>query len=131
MKAVIRSVLQNHLTELGRFNTAWEGVNNKVELPYQSVFLNISTSTTATISDRPLATETGFLQVTLFYPFGKGTKTIEQKASEIRRHFQGLSKIDSNVQVVVHSPPQIGGAFLSEDRLALPITIYFTAYELG
>lgn len=131
MKSTIRSILQNHLTDLGKFNTAWEGVNNLVKLPYQSVFLNISTSTTSAIADRPLATETGFFQVTLFYPLGKGTKAIEQRASEIRQHFYGLSQIEEGVQVVVHAPPQIGGTFLTDDKLALPITINFTAYELG
>lgn len=131
MKAIIRSILQSHLTELGKFNTAWEGVNNKVELPYQSVFLNISTTTTSTISDRPRATETGFLQVTLHYPLGDGTKAIEQKADEIRRHFYGQSIIEDGIQVVIHSPPVIGGTFLMDDKLAMPITINFTAYELG
>lgn len=131
MKAIIRSILQTHLTELGKFNTAWEGVDNKVKLPYQSVFLNVSSSTTATIADRPLSQETGFLQVTLFYPMGKGTKAIEQRASDIRSHFYGLSVIEEGVQVVIHSPPHIGGTFLTDDKLALPITIYFTAYELG
>lgn len=131
MKAIIRSILQNHLVELGKFNTAWEGVNNAVKLPYQAVFLNISSSQTSTIADRPLATETGFLQVTLFYPLGNGTKAIEQRAGEIRQHFYGLSIIEDGVQVVVHSPPQIAGAFLTDDKLALPITINFTAYELG
>lgn len=131
MKAIIRSILQTHLTELGKFNTAWEGVDNQVKLPYQAVFLNISTSQTSSISDRTLSTETGFLQVTLFYPMGKGTKAIEQRASDIRSHFYGLSVIEDGVQVVIHSPPRIGGTFLTDDKLALPITIYFTAYELG
>lgn len=131
MKAIIRSILQSHLTELGKFNTAWEGVNNKVELPYQSVFLNISTTTTSTISDRPKATETGFLQVTLHYPLGNGTKEIEQRAVDIRRHFYGQSLIDEGVQVVIHTPPQIHGTYLMDDKLALPITVNFTAYELG
>lgn len=131
MKAIIRSILQTHLTELGKFNTAWEGGNNQVTLPYQSVFLNISTTMTSTISDRPLAEESGFLQVTLFYPLGNGTRAIEQRASEIRQHFYGLSFIDDGVQIVVHSPPQINNTFIIDDKLALPITINFTAYELG
>ncbi|MGX2975566.1 phage tail terminator-like protein [Ursidibacter arcticus] len=131
MKSTIRSIIQTHLTELGKFNTAWEGVNNKVELPYQSVFLNISSTTTSIISDRPLATETGFLQVTLHYPLGNGTKAIEQRADEIRRHFYGKSFIEDGIQVVIHSPPHLGGTFLMDDKLVMPMTINFTAYELG
>lgn len=68
MKPIIRSILQNHLVELSKFNTAWEGVNNKVELPYQSVFLTIATSQTSTIAERPLATETGFFKSRCFTP---------------------------------------------------------------
>lgn len=131
MKATIRAILQTHLIDLGRFNTAWEGVNNKVSLPYQSVSLTISTSTTSSIADCPRSTETGFLQIILFYPIGQGTRAIEERASEIRQHFYGQNFIDNGVQVVVHSPPLLGGTFLSDDKLALPITINFTAYELG
>ena len=131
MKSTIRAILQSHLIDLGKFNTAWEGVNNKVKLPYQSVFLNLSSTITATISDRPLARETGFLQVTLHYPLGNGTKAIEQKADEIRQHFYGKSFIEEGVQLVIHTPPHLGGARLIDDKLVMPITINFTAYELG
>lgn len=131
MKLIIRSILQAHLIELGKFNTAWEGVDNNVSLPYQSVSLTISSTQTTAIADRPLATEMGFLQIMLFYPFGKGTKAIEERASEIRQHFYGQSFIEEGVQVVIHTPPQLGSTFLMDDKLVLPITISFTAYELG
>ncbi|MDD7545575.1 phage tail terminator-like protein [Actinobacillus porcinus] len=131
MKQAIRGILQGHLVDLGKFNTAWEGVNNQVALPYQSVYLSVSTADTATISDKPLAVETGFLQVTLFYPNGKGTASIEARAALIRDHFYGQSIIDEDIQVVIHQPPMLGGIFLVDDKLALPITIHYTAYELN
>lgn len=130
MKQKVRSILQKHLDGLGKFNTAWEGVKSIPKLPYQTVYLNISTSETGAISDRPLAEETGFLQVTLFYESGSGTKAIEDRATLIRDRFYGQSFTKDRVQVVIHKPPNIGGIFLIDDKLALPVTINFTAYEL-
>ncbi|WP_337678114.1 phage tail terminator-like protein [Rodentibacter pneumotropicus] len=130
MKAKVRSILQTHLADLGEFNTAWEGINNSPKLPYQTVWLTISTAQTGAISSKPHSKETGFMQVTLHYPAGNGTQDIEERASQIRKHFYGQSFIQENVQVVILSPPLIGGIFLSDDKLALPITINFTAYEL-
>lgn len=131
MKLIVRSILQAHLLDLGKFNTAWEGVKNEPALPYQSVYLNVSSSTTTAISDKPLATETGFLQITLFYETGQGTFAAEERASLIRQHFYGQSFIQDNVQVVIDNPPLVAGAFLDEDKLALPITIYYSAYQLN
>lgn len=131
MKAIVRQVLQQHLVELDTFNTAWEGVKNEPNLPYQFVYLTVSAAQTSTISEKPLATETGFMQITLFYELNQGTYEIEQRASLIRQHFYGQSFIQDNVQVVIHSPPLIAGTFLNEDKLALPVTIYYTAYQLG
>lgn len=130
MKAKIRAVLQQHLLALNPFNTAWEGVSNQPKLPYQSVFLTTSTSETQGIADRPLATETGFLQITLFYPIGQGTANIEQRAERIRQHYFGRSLIYENVQIIINHPPLVGGVYLVDEKLALPITINYSAYEL-
>ncbi|HDR1324110.1 TPA: hypothetical protein QB381_001584 [Pasteurella multocida] len=130
MKAKIRAILQSHLAKISDIETAWEGVENVLNLPYQSVFLNISSTLTGAISDKPKAQETGFLQVTLYYSSGKGTAEIEEKASQIKQHFYGKSFTKKGVQVVIHSPPQIGGTYLNDNILALPVTINFTAYEL-
>ncbi len=111
MKQIIRSVLQTHLNQLGQFNTAWEGVLNTPKLPYQTLHLTISSSDTGAISDRPHAEELGFLQLTLFYEAGLGTKAIEERATAIRRHFYGQSFIKDNVQIIIHKPPLIGGIF--------------------
>ncbi|MDY0633776.1 phage tail terminator-like protein [Pasteurella multocida] len=130
MKAKIRAILQGHLAKISDIETAWEGVESVLNLPYQSVFLNISNALTGAISDKPKAQETGFLQVTLYYSSGKGTAEIEEKASQIRQHFYGKSFAKKGVQVVIHSPPQIGGTYLNDNILVLPVTINFTAYEL-
>ncbi|QPB42225.1 phage tail terminator-like protein [Rodentibacter haemolyticus] len=130
MKAKVRSILQAHLIDLDKFNTAWEGVNNDLSLPYQTVWLSLMSAATGAISSRPHAVETGLLQITLYYAAGNGTQEIEERASLIREHFYGQSLIDDNVQVVIHSPPIIGGIFLNDDKLALPITINYSAYEL-
>lgn len=130
MKQVIRSVLQKHLADLGKFNTAWEGVKVAPKLPYQSVYLNVSTSETGAISDRPHAMDSGFFQVTLFYELGQGSKAIEDRATAIRKHFYGKSFIKDGVQIVIHEPPVIGGLFIVDDKVSLPLTINFKAYEL-
>lgn len=130
MIAEIRSLLQTHLAKLDKFSTAWEGVQNDVKLPYQSVFLQPITANTTSIGDEPKATESGFLQITLFFPSGKGTQQITERADLLRQHFYGQNLIKNNVQVVIHSPPQIGGIFLNDGTLALPITINYTAYQL-
>lgn len=131
MKPQIRRILESHLAKLDAFPTAWEGVKTEPKLPYQAVYLSVNTAKTSTISDKPLATETGFLQLTLFFDNGQGTKAIEQRASQLRQHFYGLSVVESHIQLIIHHPPQIGRLFLSGNSLALPITISFTAYELG
>ncbi|MCK3657222.1 hypothetical protein A4G18_00430 [Pasteurellaceae bacterium Pebbles2] len=130
MKTDIRSILQSHLVTLGEYNTAWEGVKNTPTLPYQSVWLNISTGVTGAISNAPKAIETGFFQVTLYSEAGLGTRKIEERAELIRNHFYGQSLAQNGTQVVIHTPPVIGGVFLQDDKLVLPITINFTAYEL-
>lgn len=130
MKPQIRRILESHLAKLDTFPTAWEGVKTEPKLPYQAVYLSVNTAKTSTISDKPLATETGFLQLTLFFDNGQGTKAIEQRASQLRQHFYGLSVVESHIQLIIHHPPQIGGLFLSGNSLALPITIPFTAYQL-
>lgn len=131
MKSTVRGILQRHLLALGEFNTAWEGVKNEPALPYQAVFLNVSTTQTSTISSKPLATDMGFLQITLFYPNNEGTFAIEERASQLRTHFYGQVFIEGTVQIVIDQPPLVAGVFLNEDKLALPITIYYTAYQLG
>ncbi|AUK48906.1 TPA: hypothetical protein QBZ91_002072 [Pasteurella multocida] len=131
MKMKIRAILQGHLSEINDdIETVWEGVGSEPNLPYQSVFLNISSSLTSAISDKPKSQETGFLQVTLYYQSGRGTLEIEERANQIRQHFYGKSFAKKGVQVVIHSPPQIGGTYLNDNILALPVTINFTAYEL-
>lgn len=130
MRQIVRMVLQRHLADFDTFPTAWEGVNGDFSAPYQSVWLNTSTSETGTIADKPKAKETGFLQVTLFYPMGEGTQRIEERASELRQYFYGFSIIEENVQVVVQSPPLVANVQRLDNLLALPITINYSAYEL-
>ena len=131
MKKIIRSVLQTHFTKLGTFDTAWEGITNDVKLPYQAVYLSVSSSLTGAISSKPHGETTGFMQITLYYPSGNGTSDIEDRAELIRTHFYGISVIQDNVQVVIHSPPVIGGVFFNDNKLALPVTINYSAYELN
>ncbi|OBX06184.1 phage tail terminator-like protein [Gallibacterium genomosp. 3] len=126
----VRSILQTHLISLDDFNTAWEGVESQITLPYQTVYLQPVTAVTTVISDKPKSTDTGYLQVTLYYESNQGTQAITERAESIRNHFYGLNVIQNNVQVVIHSPPQIGGIFLNDGALALPITINYTAYQL-
>jgi len=130
MKPKIRQRLESHLAKFDTFPTAWEGVKVEPVLPYQAVHLTMTSAKTGTISQRGLAEEQGFLQITLFYPVGLGMKDIEQRASDLRAYFYGWNTIANNLQLVIHSPPLIGGAFLSGNAIALPITINFTAYEL-
>lgn len=130
MKQKIRRILESHLVDLDNFSTAWEGVTHPSTLPYQSIYLTISSTETGTIGSRGLAEESGFLQINLFFPNGEGSGKIEARAEQLREHFYGLSLIDDGIQVITHQPPLIGGLFLSGNSLALPITIYFTAYEL-
>ncbi|WP_439259488.1 phage tail terminator-like protein [Lonepinella sp. BR2930] len=130
MKEKIRSILQSHLLALGEYNTAWEGVKNNPPLPYQSVWLAISASHTGSIAEHPRAVDVGFLQITLYAEIGKGTQAIESRATQLRRHFYGQSIITDDVQLVIHTPPVIGGIVLQDNKLALPVTINFEAYEL-
>lgn len=130
MPPIIRSVLEQHLTELNPFNTVWEGIIDSPKLPYQTVSMTTSTNETASIGNAPKAKQSGFFQVTLYYPLDQGTKAIEERADEICRHFFGQVWIEENVQIMVQQPPLVASLHRLDNSIALPVTIYFTAYEL-
>ncbi|GAB1668164.1 phage tail terminator-like protein [Mannheimia haemolytica] len=130
MRPIIRSVLEQHLTELNPFNTVWEGIIDSPKLPYQTVSMTTSTNETASIGNAPKAKQSGFFQVTLYYPLDQGTKAIEERADEICRHFFGQVWIEDNVQILVQQPPLVASLHRLDNSIALPVTIYFSAYEL-
>lgn len=131
MNKLIRKILLTHFTKLETdFQTIFEGVKTTPKLPYQSLYLQPTTSSTRAISDRPHAEFNGYLQITLNVALGAGTAMFDEQADLISQHFYGQTFIEQGLQLVIQQPPQIGGIFFSEGHLAMPITVYYTAFQL-
>ncbi len=91
MRPIIRSVLEQHLAELNPFNTVWEGIIDSPKLPYQTVSMTTSTNETATIGNTPKAKQSGFLQVTLYYPLDQGQRRLRNEPMRSSATFSGRS----------------------------------------
>jgi hypothetical protein len=130
MRKTVRAVLQRHLANFDDFPTAWEGITGNFTAPFQQVWLNTSTSETGAIGEQPKAKESGFLQITLYFPLGQGTGEMEDRATALQAYFYGAVWVENGVQVMITAPPLIAGVQRLDNLLALPITINYTAHQL-
>lgn len=129
--AAVRIALEAALAAMTpNLSTAWENVDfSPVNgTPYQRVFL------LAAEPDNPemgrLATERGFLQVSLCYPLGNGPADAMARAELIRTTFyRGASFTASGVTTVVEKTPEIGPAQIEPDRYVVPVRIRFYAHH--
>lgn len=131
MTKLIRKILLNHLNALKQgFTTVYETLSTRPSLPYQTVYLQQTQATTGAISTRPHAEKHGYLQITLYVKANQGTADVDEQADRLTQHFYGFSHIEQGWQIMIDSPPLVGGLYAENGVMACPITIYFTAYEL-
>jgi hypothetical protein len=72
--------------------------------------------------------EQGYMQVTLYYPYGVGTNDVMSQAYLLRDYFfKGLSLTAKGVTVTINRTPTIGNGVIDGDRFAVPVKIRFNA----
>ncbi len=77
-----------------------------------------------------MATEKGFLQISLFYPLDTGPAAAMARAELIRATFiRGASFAASGVTTTVERTPEIAPAMIEEDRYHLPVRVRFYAHH--
>lgn len=127
----VREALETALSGISpAIDYAWENVKYSpiVGVPYARVYL------LAAEPDNPemgtMATERGFLQVSLFYPLDTGPADAMARAELIRATFvRGASFTASGVTTTVERTPEIAPAMIEEDRYHLPVRIRFYAHH--
>ena len=77
--------------------------------------------------------ETGFVQVSLWYPEGFGTDDVFARADAVRTHFfpangAGLSLTSGGQEVRILENPQVRAPIPTEGWYHLPIDVHYLAY---
>lgn len=127
----VRQALETALAGMSpALATAWENVPYTPVngTPYQRVYL------LAAEPDNPemgtMATEKGFLQISLFYPLDTGPAAAMARAELIRATFiRGASFAASGVTTTIERTPEIAPAMIEEDRYHLPVRVRFYAHH--
>lgn len=127
----VRQALETALAAISpALDTAWENTpfTPTTGTPYQRVHL------LAAEPDNPemgtLATERGFMQVTLCYPLDTGPGAAMARAELIRATFiRGASFAASGVTTTIERTPEIAPAMIEEDVYAIPVRIRFYAHH--
>ena len=128
----IRRILERRLNTIPTpLQTAYENTKTSQSPPYQRVFLFPSATNNAGISSHAHSREIGFMQVSLFYPAGGGTRDASLQAERIRDQFPaGHTEIEDGLQLVITKKPHISSAATVDGLLMLPVSIYYEATEL-
>jgi len=108
---------------------AWEGVNFKpfAGVPMQRVNLIWSQPQNPSYGDN-LARESGFMQVTLYYPLGFGTHDVLTRAQLIKSTFpRGHSFSNNGITVHIDGTAEIMGGVPLEEHYVVPVRIPFWA----
>lgn len=91
--------------------------------PYQRADLLSNTPDNQEMGSRSY-NERGLFQITLAYPYGKGSGAADARAQIIRLHFKrGLTLVEQGLLINVIKTPRVAPAMIEEGRYVLPITI--------
>lgn len=130
----IRRALETAITDITpSIETSWENVSfNPInDIPYQIVNLFFSTPVNPTIGgagNTILTRQQGFIQITLVYPLGTGTVSLETRAELIKTSFKrGSSFINSGQTVIIKNTPEISNVGRDADRWRINVKIPFYA----
>lgn len=112
--------------------TAWEGTHFKPHagVPTQRVHFIFSEPFNPSYGDGSsvLTRESGFMQVTLFYPNGFGTRDVMSRAQLIKSTFPRGSSFSSNGTIVhIDGTPEMMNGVPVEEHFAVPVRIPFWA----
>lgn len=96
-----------------------------VGTPYQKAFLLPAQPENPTMGDGYFR-EVGLFQVTLCYPINTSPQAAATRAEAIATHFaRATSMIEAGQTVLVMRTPTIGGAFITDDRYNIPVSIFY------
>lgn len=111
--------------------TGWENrdfVPPDPDVPYQEVYLKFAAPQNLEMGQTYL--ETGFMQVSLFYPLNGGPQAAELRAEQLRSTFyRSRSFTDSGVTVTITGTANILDGSREDDRWFVPVRIPFHAYR--
>ncbi len=127
----VRNALETALNAMSpALATAWENTPyTPVEgTPYQRVYL------LSAEPDNPemgrMATERGFMQISLCYPLGTGPSAAMARAELIRATFpRGAAFSASGVTTQIERTPEIAPALIEEKHYVLPVRVRFFAHH--
>lgn len=130
----IRSILEEKLaTIIPALGTVYENTPSNaytpvVGTPYQTVKMMYGDPDDPCITN-DLTIDSGIMQVDLYYPIGKGSKDVEDRAKLIRNIFtNGLSITDGTDIVKITSTPSIKNMGQSSDRFVYVVSVYWKSY---
>lgn len=96
--------------------------------PYARVYLLAAEPDNPEIGG--MATERGFLQISLCYPLDTGPGAAMARAELIRSTFpRGAAFSASGVTTQIERTPEIAPAMIEEDRYVLPVRVRFFAHH--
>lgn len=111
---------------------AWEGVMFKplAGVPMQRINFVWSTPQNPSYGDKTsvLSRESGFMQVTLYYPLGIGTRDVLTRAQLIKSTFpRGSAFSSNNITVHISGTAEVMNGVPLEDHFVVPVRIPFWA----
>ena len=131
--AAIRSALETQLATITPpIDTAYENAPYApvAGTPYQACYVLLAAP--LNIEMGPGFTDTGFFQVSLYYPKDKGPAAALARAEMIRTAFPFASSLTSGSTVVnIIATPEVGPARPDEDRFMVPVKIKFQSRTGG
>lgn len=127
---LIERALKRHLSQMSpNIATSYEGASFEPtkDVPYQYVQLTPRRPENPTMGDGYYR-EVGEFQIFLCYPIGKGTGEIRARAELVRKHFKrATTLIESGLDIIVPTTPQVAGTTIAGDRLVVPVLINYSA----
>lgn len=127
----LRAILEQEVAGITpAIDTVWENGDSYSPVagqPYQQVFVNLGDPANPELNGS-FFVERGYMQVTLRYPSGKGTKDVEARVQKIRDAFPfGLSISANGITVTVNRTPTRAIGAQDGDRYVVPVKVFFTA----
>jgi hypothetical protein len=125
----VRAALEIRLNAIASpLATAWENsadYSPVKNVPYQLVNILFAEPVNPEMNGRYIQQE-GYMQVTLRYPHGAGSKDCMTQAQAIRDWFyRGLQVAANGITVTINRTPNVSPGALDGDRYAVPVKIRF------
>jgi hypothetical protein len=127
----IRRALEKHLAALTpAVPTAWDNVTFSPPADgsvYQEVKF-VPNEPNGEMMDTLTFIEQGLLQVSVFYPQGKGPRDSDNRVDALRSHFRrGTTLVEGGVSTIITRVPSVAAGLPMEGQWRVPVTIYWQA----